>query len=74
MNTVYVFLKMVLVVVAGYTLLQVVPTLISEANTEKMLVGVVVGLGFVTFAYTTTVEMIGKLIFKFKRKLTDENV
>jgi uncharacterized membrane protein len=74
MNTVYVFLKMVLVVVAGYTLLQVVPTLISEANTEKMLVGVVVGLGFVAFAYTTTVEMIGKLIFKFKRKLTDENV
>jgi uncharacterized membrane protein len=69
MNTVYVLIRLILVVVAGFVLLQVVPTLISEANTEKMLVGVVVGLGFVAFAYTTVVDMISN----FKRKKTDEN-
>jgi hypothetical protein len=69
MNTVYVLIRLILVVAAGFVLLQVVPTLISEANTEKMLVGVVVGLGFVAFAYTTVVDMISN----FKRKKTDEN-
>jgi uncharacterized membrane protein len=69
MNTVYVLIRLILVVAAGFVLLQVVPTLISEANTEKMLVGVVVGLGFVAFAYTTVVDMISNV----KRKKTDEN-
>jgi hypothetical protein len=69
MNTVYVLIRLILVVAAGFVLLQVVPTLISEAYTEKMLVGVVVGLGFVAFAYTTVVDMISNV----KRKKTDEN-
>lgn len=69
MKTVRVFANLVIVVVAGYLLLQVVPTLISEANTEKMLVGAAIGLGFIAFAYTVVVD----LVVKLKKKVSNEN-
>lgn len=78
MKTVRVFANLVIVLVAGYLLLQVVPTLISEANTEKMLVGAAIGLGFIAFAYTVVVDLIVKLkknvsIVKLKKKVSNEN-
>jgi hypothetical protein len=69
MKTVRVFANLVIVLVAGYLLLQVVPTLISEANTEKMLVGAAIGLGFIAFAYTVVVD----LVVKLKKKVSNEN-